>query len=223
MTTALTIPNIGRFKKGQFSKENHPKWKGGKPLCIQCGERTKDYQSKICKKCYLKKLKQGINKGLRWTEDQRRRQSLNRVGKFIGENNPNFRGYFYCVDCGIKIDRRIERQRRCKKCSRVKFGKEHSGEKHPNWRGGISKEPYSQEWTEILKQKIRERDNYRCKYCKMTEEEHLIVVGRVLTVHHIDYDKKNCMENNLIAACSGCNARFNFNREYWKDLLCQLR
>jgi len=92
------------------------------------------------------------------------------------------------------------------------------GRLNPNWRGGISKEPYSQEWTEKLKQKIRERDNYQCKYCKMTEEEHLIVVGRVLTVHHIDYDKKNCVESNLMAACSGCNARFNFNRDYWKDL-----
>ena len=49
----------------------------------------------------------------------------------------------------------------------------------------------------------------------MTEEEHLIVFGTNLTVHHIDYNKQNCKESNLITLCNSGNARVNFNRKYW--------
>jgi hypothetical protein len=50
----------------------------------------------------------------------------------------------------------------------------------------------------------------------MTQEEHLIVIGRILTIHHIDYNKKNCKEENLITTCLWCNTRANFNRTYWQ-------
>jgi len=55
----------------------------------------------------------------------------------------------------------------------------------------------------------------------MTEEEHLIVFGKVLTIHHIDYNKQNCKENNLITLCGSCNTRANFNRSYWVDFYKQ--
>ena len=49
----------------------------------------------------------------------------------------------------------------------------------------------------------------------MTEEEHIITYGKVLDVHHIDYNKENCKENNLITLCKQCNLRANKNRDYW--------
>ena len=49
----------------------------------------------------------------------------------------------------------------------------------------------------------------------MTEEEHLIVVGKSLTVHHVDYNKENCYKENLITLCMSCNIRANYNRGYW--------
>jgi hypothetical protein len=59
----------------------------------------------------------------------------------------------------------------------------------------------------------------------MTEEEHLIVIGTALTIHHIDYNKQNCNEENLITLCKGCNTRANYNKDYWlikyKKILCQ--
>ena len=55
----------------------------------------------------------------------------------------------------------------------------------------------------------------QCQNCGMTEEEHLIVKGRVLDIHHIDYNKQNCQKSNLITACQVCNIRANFNRDYW--------
>jgi len=68
------------------------------------------------------------------------------------------------------------------------------------------------------KESIRKRDNYICQNCSMIEEEHLIVIGTNLHIHHIDYDKENCNENNLITLCNSCNVRANFNRDYWKNI-----
>jgi len=76
---------------------------------------------------------------------------------------------------------------------------------------------YSITFNAKLKEKIRKRDNYECQLCKITEEEHIIVFGKVLTIHHADYNKKNSKENNLISLCQNCHARTNYNREYWKD------
>jgi len=91
------------------------------------------------------------------------------------------------------------------------------GKNAVNWQGGISFEPYSPLWTEELKIKIRQRDNCECQNCNMTQEEHFIVAGCDLNVHHIDYDKKNCNEENLITTCLWCNCRANSNRNYWQD------
>ncbi len=79
------------------------------------------------------------------------------------------------------------------------------------------KRAYSEEWTQKLKESIRQRDNYTCQLCGMTEEENLIVYGRDLEVHHIDYNKKNCIEDNLISLCLHCHRRTNYNRNYWID------
>lgn len=91
------------------------------------------------------------------------------------------------------------------------------GKNNPNYIHGKGNEPYPLEFNDKLKNKIRKRDNYECQNCGMTEEEHLIVYSRILTIHHIDYDKNNCEDTNLISICDGCNARANFNRNYWKE------
>jgi hypothetical protein len=40
-----------------------------------------------------------------------------------------------------------------------------------------------------------------------------------LPVHHIDYDKKNNDERNLITLCISCHSKTNANREYWIEYL----
>ena len=44
-----------------------------------------------------------------------------------------------------------------------------------------------------------------------------------LSIHHIDYNKKNCKEDNLISLCVHCHGLTNKNRNSWinyfKDLI----
>ena len=84
-------------------------------------------------------------------------------------------------------------------------------ENNPNWKGGISCEPYCQDWTKILKDFIKERDGNRCLNPDCWRNIHK------LSVHHIDYNKKNCEPQNLITLCTSCNSRANKDRNWHKS------
>jgi len=75
-----------------------------------------------------------------------------------------------------------------------------SGDKNPRWKGGSSKSftYYNGKFTKKLKQIIRERDGYVCQICGGKDSNQ---------VHHIDYDKSNCDENNLITLCVKCHGK----------------
>lgn len=92
------------------------------------------------------------------------------------------------------------------------------GAKNYNWKGGISFEPYATEFNDILKEHIRQRDNYTCQLCRISQDEHLELYNCRLAIHHIDYDKQNSDPLNLIALCSGCNSTANGNREYHQQI-----
>ena len=90
------------------------------------------------------------------------------------------------------------------------------GENSSRYIDGRTKICYPQEFF-IIKPFIKERDDYTCQNCGMTEEEHIIVLGTSLEVHHIDYNKLNNDDSNLITTCKQCNVRANSNREQWTD------
>jgi hypothetical protein len=114
-----------------------------------------------------------------------------------------------CKECGKQLANYDSIY--CVKCASL-------GERCYNWQGGITKLPYAPEWTERLKESIRKRDNYTCQNCGLTNEEHLIVYDYDLIIHHINYDKQNCKEDNLITLCNQCNSRANFDRDYWQQI-----
>lgn len=96
-----------------------------------------------------------------------------------------------------------------------KHSKRMLGKNNPNWHDGISFEPYSLEFNNRLKRKIRKKYNYICQLCgdkilKNTKK-------KSLCIHHINYDKKNCREENLIPLCNSCNSSVNKSREEWTD------
>ena len=156
------------------------------------------------------------------------------------ENNPNFvdnrtNKQYFCIDCGDEICwiTAINGGGRCPIC----YGKIHSkkmkGRKFTRkHRENLAKARIGFKYTKEAKRKlslshggtgipyefneypeeyfkirpkILKRDNYTCQLCNKYSNE----------VHHIDYDKENCDEDNLITLCHQCNMKVNTNRNYW--------
>ncbi len=85
------------------------------------------------------------------------------------------------------------------------------------WKNGLSKEPYGFDFKRILKEQIRQRDNFRCQECFRHQDELRSKSNKPykLMIHHIDFNKRNNNPNNLISLCRNCHTQTNFNREQW--------
>lgn len=99
---------------------------------------------------------------------------------------------------------------RCPECNKIDLSIRQSGPNCNFWRGGISTEPYCYEWTDDLKEMIKYRDGYKCLNPCCTS-------GELLSIHHIDYNKKNCSLENLITTCRSCNSKANKDRKWHKS------
>lgn len=154
----------------------------------------------------LKKLSE-MKKGQSWEErfgTERANKLKEQHSKlFSGERNPFF-GRTHSEQSRKLIS---ENHRDSAGSNNPMFGKGHLVEKenNPAWLGGISFEDYGTEFNDNLKTKIRLRDKFVCFVCK--QHGHVI--------HHIDYEKKNNDERNLITLCNSCHGKTNFNRENW--------
>ena len=99
------------------------------------------------------------------------------------------------------------------------ISKAHKGnfnlEKNPNWRGGKSFEPYPLQWTEELRELVREKYNRCCALCNVKRKKP--------DVHHIDYNKENCAVSNLIALCVPCHRKTNHNRKHWQEVFSKIK
>lgn len=90
-------------------------------------------------------------------------------------------------------------------CMGKHYSKIHQGENSPSWKGGKPRHYTGGFWTR--RKEIRERDNYTCQLCGITEEE----FGREMSVHHIKKyrefeDKVEANEpSNLICLCEKCH------------------
>jgi len=82
---------------------------------------------------------------------------------------------------------------------------------NPNWHNGASFEPYPLLFNRAFKERIRERDCRVCQLCGIQEEDN----NKLLSVHHIDYNKKNLDPFNHISLCEKDHIRTNANRKFW--------
>lgn len=143
----------------------------------------------------------------------------------------------YCCDCTKKLAKKNTTSIRCKPCAGRLYSSIYSGENSPFYDKNRSPEigkkislalggtgvpyedrNYSKEFYD-LRNIIRLRDNYKCRFCDITEEKHLLTIGYELSVHHIDYNKQNNTENNLITLCGSCHSETNHNRIFYKLML----
>lgn len=126
----------------------------------------------------------------RVSESKKGKRSYDDVGyKKQNENTPRKETH---PDWYINLNRNISRK-----------------ENHPCWLGGASYGEYDFDFDPAKKKLIKERDNFVCQICECDEN------GQDLHIHHIDYDKRNSNEMNLITLCNSCHSKTNWRRESW--------
>lgn len=182
----------------------------------KCGKKLGDYRSLRCQSC-AKKSKRNPNYKHGLCSEQHYCINCNkRLSSYYakrcrscskkGNLHSQFKGGFpKCMDCGKTVNNRYAK--RCRLC----FGKSEIGKGNPNYIDGRAQFFYTYEFNNELKNQIRKRDNYKCRNCGIKEKNHF----RKLDIHHIDYNRKNCKETNLITTCNKCNVKANYNRIYW--------
>jgi len=136
--------------------------------------------------------------GFKHTEETKRRIGLSNKGKggFKKGHKVTKQTIIHCRNLGLNNKGK-------KFSNEINKKKGHPREKNPSWKGGVVL------FEKELRERIRERDNCTCQICGK------IKTKRKLNVHHIDYNKKNSRENNLITLCDKCHNNTQKNRELW--------
>jgi hypothetical protein len=97
--------------------------------------------------------------------------------------------------------------------TKLKISDAHKGEKHHNWKGGISFAPYCEKFDNPFKERVRIFFGRVCVECGNSE------IKEKLHVHHVNFDKMTCCNDAkplYVALCRSCHMKTNFNREYWE-------
>lgn len=102
-----------------------------------------------------------------------------------------------------RIGRKLTEAQR-KKLSIAHIGIQ-AGDKHPNWKGGVSKIQRAPGFTKELKKRVYKRDNWDCQDCG----KH----GRLIHAHHVDFNKDNHDIDNLITLCPKCHGKRHRNHQ----------
>lgn len=158
----------------------------------KCGKEIHK-NTKQCQSCFLKRLHKNIKRIIKICIKKR--------GNYKKQNNPNWKGGWQnklskCISCGKTLKNLYAI--RCKSCSK-------KGNLNKLFIDGRSYDKYPPEFNKKLKLGILHRDNYTCQKCHKKGRD----------IHHIDYNRFNCNQTNLITLCQKCNLRANFNRDYW--------
>lgn len=203
---------------------------------------TEEHKAKLRKKrtdeqkwhCHIAKLGNKYRLGCRNSKESNHKNSMaHKKGKFAGKNNPYYgrhhteeeKEIYRKAHLGKPLsDEHKRKMSEAHKRNSFWKGRNHTeetkrkqsevkmAEKNPVWKGGASFEPYPVGWRKKLKLKIRKRDNDTCQFCGGHIE--LLDVG--WATHHIDYDKNNLDESNLILLCKRCHGKTNHNhRDEW--------
>lgn len=161
-----------------------------------------------CKQCQYDKLKKQLSLSKEEVELELENYGLILQSDYI---NTKTKIKYKCKFGHLETKTLEDLRRRKHKCT-ICYLLQNKGENHPNYISGCGVSDYCPTWTDKeYKEALVQRDNNICQnpYCYHT-------TGR-LSIHHIDYDKKNCHPSNLITVCIGCNGRANTDRDWHKS------
>lgn len=138
------------------------------------------------------------------------------------EEQPHYQGGGVSVDCHFcgERDTKTVTKKRAREQDRFfcdfdclgKFNeRRYSGEGNPNYKGGDWEHNYRGPNWAIVRNSVRERDNYTCQNCGSTKDE----LGQIPDCHHIipehTFDDRTDAhyEENLILLCRDCHNTFD--------------
>jgi len=137
------------------------------------------------------------------------RQSISHIGKVLPPFTETHRRNISISHTGVpKPPRTATHRKKLSEANRL--------ENHPQWKGGISFEPYCVKFNAEFKERVRAFFGYECVECHKTQEE----LGIALDVHHVNYDKMMCCNDVkplFVSLCRRHNVMANHNRVYWQD------
>ena len=205
---------IKRDKNGRF-------WRDGtviKRYCIDCNKRISN-RAKRCKSCSSRHLyKRTIGKQL--SEDEKTRFISKLSNAKIGKKNHRWgkevlqstrekiseklkiayiEGRKEVWSSGLKIPMNVKIK---SSCSQRNIGID-------DWNCFSKYEKYPEEFYRKRKD-IMLRDKNICAICYED------LTNRNIHIHHINYNKKDNSNNNLITFCSCCHGKTNGNRKFWE-------
>ncbi len=215
---------LKKYSNKKFSKGRIP-WNKG---------LTKDTDKRInyVRPTAFKKGNKPWNEGLKgWNEGEKNpfygkkhtKETIEKLKKSLKNCPPHgMTGKKHSEKTKRKISENKDRARNISKAltgnivsekTKQKLREINSGEKHPNWQGGISFEPYDESFNNKFRIAIRKRDNQICMVCGIHREK----LNMALDVHHINYDKLMSVPQNCISLCRKCHMLTNKDRKQWTE------
>lgn len=209
----------GRMKRYNVPSKHtgHPAWNKGKQLTEEMKRKLSEahrgkHLSEETRRKISESNKEHVpwNKGKHLSEEHRKKIGEAHKGEkhyHYGEHHSEetkrkiseaHKGKHHSEDTKRKMSKIMRKRWENGDCNTLNLPR---GENHPFWKGGVSFEPYGKEFNGILKEKIRERDNYTCQLCGKHQDR----LGEKLSIHHIDENKENGGFDNLVGLCRFCH------------------
>lgn len=220
--------------------ENHPSWNGGKETVVcewcdgtfECHRSSTDrrrFCSRECRGSWMSENRTGEN-GLHWEggqvtlncewcgdtytkheceADESRFCSAECKGAYGGTKTRVERINIACDTCGEQFEVLPHRKGTARFCSNECYAKGRE----------VRSFPYGPEWNEGKRNSIRQRDEFKCQKCGVTQDEHLDEHESKLHVHHItpartfEDSKKRNDPSNLISLCIRCHMSIEHGNE----------